>query len=104
MSQAQLNAALDLDKNETQIATPAEDNIESEGDVLQAPPIPPKVQRNSASGMQYRSLDLDMYKREREHVMRNCNQWNRHYSTSGSHLRISEWNCCELQTDERSLL
>ena len=49
--QAKLNAALDLDKNETQVAQPAEDDIELAGDVIQGPPIPPRVQRNSAPGM-----------------------------------------------------
>ncbi|MGA7926380.1 MAG: hypothetical protein WCA20_10305 [Candidatus Sulfotelmatobacter sp.] len=49
--QAQLNAALDLDKNETQVAPPADDEIGFVGDVLQGPSIPPRVQRNSAPGM-----------------------------------------------------
>ena len=39
--QAQLNAALDLDKNEKQVAPPAEDDIGIAGDVLQSPSIPP---------------------------------------------------------------
>jgi len=38
--QAQLDAALDLDKNETQIAPGAENDIGLAGDVLQAPSIP----------------------------------------------------------------
>ena len=49
--QAQLNAALDLDKNEKQVAPPAEDDIGPAGDVLQGPSISPRVQRNSASSM-----------------------------------------------------
>ena len=49
--QAQLNTALDLDKGERQAAEPAEDDIGPAGDVLQGPSIPPRVQRNSASGM-----------------------------------------------------
>jgi N12 class adenine-specific DNA methylase len=49
--QAQLNAALDLDKNETQVAPPAENDVESAGDGIQAPAIPPRIQRNSAPGM-----------------------------------------------------
>jgi hypothetical protein len=48
---AQLNAALDLDKNETQVAQPAEDDIGLTRDVLQGPSIPPRVQRTSAPGM-----------------------------------------------------
>ncbi|MGD0966175.1 MAG: hypothetical protein ABSA57_20035 [Candidatus Acidiferrales bacterium] len=44
--QAQLNAALDLDKNETQVAQPAEDDTEIAGDALQVPSLPPRVQRN----------------------------------------------------------
>jgi hypothetical protein len=46
--QAQLNAALDLDKNETQIAPPADDQIEPVIGALQGPAIPPRVQRTSA--------------------------------------------------------
>ena len=49
--QAQLNAVLDLDKGEKQVAPPAEDDIGLAGDVLQGPSIPPRVQRNSASSM-----------------------------------------------------
>jgi hypothetical protein len=49
--QAQLNAALDLDKNETQVAPLAEDDVGLTGDVVQGPSIPPRVQRNSAPGM-----------------------------------------------------
>jgi hypothetical protein len=49
--QTQLNAALDLDKNERQIASAVEDDIEPEGDVLRGPSIPPRLQRNSAPGM-----------------------------------------------------
>lgn len=49
--QSELNAALDLDKNEAQVAPPAEDDIEAAGDGLQAPPIPPRIQRNSAPRM-----------------------------------------------------
>jgi len=48
--QAQLNAALDLDKNETQIAQPAED-IELASDVVQGPSIPPRPRRSSAAVM-----------------------------------------------------
>ena len=48
--QTQLNAALDLDKNETQIAHPAED-IELESDIVQGPSIPPRPHRSSASVM-----------------------------------------------------
>ena len=47
--QAQLNAALDLDKNEKQVAPPAEDDIGFAGDALQAPSIPQRVQRYFAS-------------------------------------------------------
>lgn len=49
--QAQLNSALDLDKNETQIAPPVEDDTGLGRDVLQTPSIPPRVQRNSAPTM-----------------------------------------------------
>jgi hypothetical protein len=49
--QAQLNAALDLDKNETQVAPPAEDDIGLANDMLQGPSLPPRVQRNSAPAM-----------------------------------------------------
>jgi hypothetical protein len=49
--QAQLNAALDLDKNETQVAPPAEDDMELAGDVFQGLSIPPRVQRNSTPAM-----------------------------------------------------
>ena len=49
--QAQLNAALDLDKNETQIAPPAEDDSGLASDGVQTPAIPPRIQRNSALGM-----------------------------------------------------
>jgi hypothetical protein len=45
--QTQLNAALDLDKNETQVA-PSEDDGALAGDTLQGPSIPPRVQRTSA--------------------------------------------------------
>ena len=48
LRQAQLNAALDLDKNEEQLAPPAEEDVVRVGEVLQAPSIPPRVQRNSA--------------------------------------------------------
>jgi len=51
LPQAELNAALDLDKNETQVAPPAEDDVESPGDALQAPSIPAKILRNSAPGI-----------------------------------------------------
>jgi hypothetical protein len=37
--QAQLNAALDLDKNETQVAPPAEDDIGVAGESLPPPPL-----------------------------------------------------------------
>ena len=53
LRQAQLNAALDLDKNEMQVAPPAEDHIGVAGDVLQGPSIPPRVQRTSAPGMSH---------------------------------------------------
>jgi hypothetical protein len=49
--QAKLNAALDLDKNEKQVALPAEDAIGLAGDAIQGSAIPPRVQRNSAPGM-----------------------------------------------------
>jgi hypothetical protein len=49
--QALLNAALDLDKNETQVAPAADDKIEPPGDVLQGRANPPSIQRNSALGM-----------------------------------------------------
>jgi hypothetical protein len=49
--QAQLNAALDLDKNEKQVALPAENEIGLAGDIPKGPSIPPRVQRNSAPGM-----------------------------------------------------
>ena len=49
--QAQLNAALDLDKNEKQVALPAEEGIGREGDVRQGPSIPTNVRRNSAAAM-----------------------------------------------------
>jgi N12 class adenine-specific DNA methylase len=49
--QAKLNAALDLDKNEKQVAPPAEDDIGLKGDIPQGPSIPPRVQRTSAPGM-----------------------------------------------------
>jgi hypothetical protein len=44
--QAQLNAALDLDKNETQVAPPAEDDIGLAGDSLSQPTTSPTIQRN----------------------------------------------------------
>jgi hypothetical protein len=44
--QAQLNAALDLDKGERQAAEPAEDDIGPAGDVLPGPSIPQRAQRN----------------------------------------------------------
>jgi hypothetical protein len=40
--QAELNAALDLDKNETQVAPPAENDVEPAVDGLQAPAISPR--------------------------------------------------------------
>ena len=49
--QAELNAALDLDKNETQVAQPEEDDIEPAGEVLEGPAIPTQTQRNSAPTM-----------------------------------------------------
>ena len=49
--QAKLNAALDLDKNETQVAPPAEDDIGLTGDVIQGPAIPPRAPQTSAPGM-----------------------------------------------------
>jgi hypothetical protein len=49
--QAQLNAALDLDKHETQVAPPVEDDGGITGEVLQAPSIPQRVQRVSAPSM-----------------------------------------------------
>jgi hypothetical protein len=49
--QAKLNAALDLDKNEKQIAAPAEDDIGIAGDIPRASSIPPRVQRTSAPGV-----------------------------------------------------
>src|SRR6202050_1088213 len=48
--QAQLNAALDLDKGEKQIAPPAE-HIGLALDVRQTSSIPPRVTRSSAPGM-----------------------------------------------------
>jgi uncharacterized membrane protein YccC len=47
--QAQLNAALDLDKNETQVAPPAEDDIGHTGESLPQPP--PMIQRNAPPAM-----------------------------------------------------
>ena len=49
--QAQLNAALDLDKNEKQVAPPAEDAEGFAGEILKGPSIPPRALRNSAPGM-----------------------------------------------------
>jgi hypothetical protein len=46
--QAQLNAALDLDKNETQVVPPAEDDMGLAGDILQGPPILRKRLRMTA--------------------------------------------------------
>jgi hypothetical protein len=51
LRQAQLNAALDLDKNERQIAPVVEEEIEPADDALRGPSIPPRLQRNSAPGM-----------------------------------------------------
>jgi len=48
--QAQLNAALDLDKNEKQVAPPAED-IEPVAEVPQEISIPQRIHRVSAPGM-----------------------------------------------------
>ena len=48
--QAQLNSALDLDKNETQVAQPAEDDIWLAGELPQPVP-PPRLQRNHAPAM-----------------------------------------------------
>ena len=49
--QAKLNAALDLDKNETQVALPAEDDIGLAGESLPQLPPPPKLPRASAPSM-----------------------------------------------------
>jgi anti-sigma factor ChrR (cupin superfamily) len=49
--QAKLNAALDLDKNEKQVALPAENDVGLAGDIPQGPSIPLRVQRTSAPGM-----------------------------------------------------
>jgi hypothetical protein len=49
--QAQCNAALDLDKNEKQVAPSAEEDVVRVGEVLQVPSIPPRVQRNSVPSM-----------------------------------------------------
>jgi len=49
--QAQLNAALDLDKDERQIAPPAENDSGLASDIPQGPSIPPSVQRNVAPGI-----------------------------------------------------
>jgi N12 class adenine-specific DNA methylase len=46
--QAKLNAALDLDKNETQVAQPAEDDIGPGGDIGRQR-VPPPLPRNSPS-------------------------------------------------------
>jgi hypothetical protein len=46
--QTELNAALDLDKNERQIAPAMEDDIEPEGDIVRQPVAPPRP-RNSPS-------------------------------------------------------
>jgi hypothetical protein len=46
--QAQLNAALDRDKNETQIAPAMEENIEPEGDIVRQPALPPRYRSNSS--------------------------------------------------------
>jgi hypothetical protein len=48
--QAQLNAALDLDKNETQVAPTAEDDIGLGGDLPQPTP-PPTIQRSAPPAM-----------------------------------------------------
>jgi hypothetical protein len=63
--QAQLNAALDLDKDETQIAPPAQDDVEPPSDVLQGPAIPPNVQRiPSRAGNRNIFLALRMFREE----------------------------------------
>jgi len=49
--QAQLNAALDLDKNETQVAPEAEDDSEPVIGALQGPPLAARVQRSSVLGI-----------------------------------------------------
>ncbi|MGA9389618.1 MAG: hypothetical protein WBV69_04150 [Candidatus Sulfotelmatobacter sp.] len=46
--QAQLNAALDFDKDQTQVAPPTEVDFGLAGDVLQGPSIKTKIQRDSA--------------------------------------------------------
>lgn len=51
--QAQLNAALDLDKNEKQVAEPADDDIGVARESLNHPSIPPRVQRNPAPGVSF---------------------------------------------------
>jgi len=45
--QAQLNAALDLDKGERQAAEPAEDDIGPAGDVLPGPSIPQRAKQRT---------------------------------------------------------
>jgi hypothetical protein len=49
--QAKLNAALDLNKDEKQVALPAENDIGLSGDIPKGPSIPPRVQRNYPPGM-----------------------------------------------------
>jgi N12 class adenine-specific DNA methylase len=51
LRQAQLDAALDLDKHEKQVAPPAEDDTGIAGDVRQSPSITGRAQRTSAPGM-----------------------------------------------------
>jgi hypothetical protein len=49
--QAQLNAALDLDKDEKQVALPTEEEIGLADGVLKGPSISPILRRNSAPGI-----------------------------------------------------
>jgi hypothetical protein len=49
--QAQLNAALDLDKNESQIAPPAEDDTGLAGESLPQHTALPTLQRNAPPAM-----------------------------------------------------
>jgi hypothetical protein len=50
-NRATLNAALDLDKNEGQIAPSVEDDTEPEGDAPKGSSIPPRIQPKSAPVM-----------------------------------------------------
>ncbi len=47
LHQTELNAALDLDKNKTQVAPPAEDDVEPVDESLPQPSPPPALQKNA---------------------------------------------------------